>query len=903
MIDTRRLQRISPRALCALVVGSLLITPTPTWSGGTPATGALTDQLQMVGGGGAIAGTGDFISSFRGTVPTDNLDENYEFFIEVADGATALQVDIFDADVLAGANDITEERDQNRTSASPTKARYRLFDPSGAEVATRFSYGDQLSTNPPSADNAWKLFFDNTTAGITGGDTFLDNFASAGSYAGDNSSVGVSWATDWIEANDLGGAGAASGDVQVTGGELSMDNQSDSSPFMNQPSVEREADLSTYAAALLSFDWRTDSGVDRMAGTTIGDSFAIEASSDGGTTYTIIDEFGGLVGVQSGSAIYDITDFIAADTRIRFRITNRYAAASESIFLDDVQIRGVTTANGGAPTAGHWRIEVDMSGDVNGHLAGLSNTTRQDDVNAFGLRAHDGTPGAGGTEYNLYAASYFAVGINDNGRTRTYNSYPYITSGCTFEVNNWDWDASAVTSTTNTSPYGDIDYTSRSGAFTDSNATMSNNNDWATQVIPGGAVSSPTSFVSNDTSDEYGIWQADILIEDFGQNNYGPVYFGEHDVDPEPPSTQPEPDTFRIYFPNDSGAAPAKPYLSQYLRFVPGQSPGPNPPGVGQTSRYAMSLVVSNPTGSIGDINFSATRLVTANIPGGEVLYGGQSFVSQGTVTAEPAIGGSGDVTWNPGTLSPGVTATLTYFIDVTPASSPTVITVTGTVGSGDGTRATWLDETGDDTSSTGVFSFGEICELTISTPTPPLTQAMISSFDVVRRGADVMVQWQTSGEVKSVAFDLFRLEGDDAVRVNKEPLGAHVGHLQGGVYRFLDETAPAGALTYRLVEREASGLHRQYGPFEVSPVDGEISMQSSFEASPHPPQAQHFERLARADSERAAAEPVKLRDGSPSPLRLEIQETGLYRVTAAELAQAPDGGELRLTVGGEDVT
>ncbi|MEM8993586.1 MAG: C25 family cysteine peptidase [Acidobacteriota bacterium] len=917
MISTRRNQRFGPGMLCVLMLGHSLLIPAPAWTGGTPATGALTDQLQTVGAGGANASTGDYIASFRGTLPVVPLDETYEYFVEVTTGATALEIDIFDADVLAGAGDITGERDQNRTSATPSKSRYRLFDPAGDEVATRFSYGDQLATNPPGADNAWKLFYDNTTAGVTGGDVFLDTFSTAGSYAGDDS-TGVTWATDWIESDDLGDGLAddpAAGDVLVTGGELSFDNQADVAPFTNQPSVEREADLSSYAAALLSFDWRTDSGVDRIEGITIGDSVAIEVSSDGGVTYTVIDEFGGLVGVQSGSAIYDITDFIAVNTRIRLRITNRYAAANETIFFDDVQIRGSTTANGPAPTAGHWRIEVDMTGDVNGHLAGVSNTTRQDDVNAFGLRAHDGNPGAGGQEYNLYAESYIIVGINDNGRQRTYDFHPYVTSGCTFESNNWDWDGTAFSTSGNMPPYGDIDYASRSGAFTDSNATMSANNSWATQVIPGGLFSSPTSYVSNDTSDEYGIWSADVRIEDFGQNNYGPVYFGAHDVDPQPPAAQPEPNTFRIYFPNDGGLAPAKPYLSQYLRFVPGQSPGPNPPAVGQTSRYAMSLVVTNPTGSIGTIDFSPTRLVTGHIPGGEVLYGGVSFLSQGSVVSQPAIGASGDITWNPGALAPGVTATLTYFVDVTPVASPATIVVTGTVGSGNGTRATWLDETGDDTNGTGAFEFGELCSLRITTPDPPLTQAMIASFDAVRSGADVVVEWRTAGEVKSVGFDLYRQADGGEVRVNDAPLGAHIGHLQGGVYRFLDDSAPAGPLTYRLVEREASGVQRAYGPFRIEPRAGDVNLQSTFESAPHPPQAQHFERLARAEAERVALHGDVDRRGSfDAALRLEVGETGLYRLTAAEIAAAWGlreldvrrliaRTELQLTVGGEEVT
>ncbi|MEO1368297.1 MAG: C25 family cysteine peptidase, partial [Acidobacteriota bacterium] len=231
-------------------------------------------------------------------------------------------------------------------------------------------------------------------------------------------------------------------------------------------------------------------------------------------------------------------------------------------------------------------------------------------------------------------------------------------------------------------------------------------------------------------------------------------------------------------------------------------------------------------------------------------------------------------------------------------------------------TRATWLDETGDDTNGTGVFAFGEICELRITTPDPPLTQAMIASFDAVRSGADVVVEWQTAGEVKSVGFDLYRLSDGGDVRVTGAPVGAHIGHLQGGVYRVLDDSAPAGPLTYRLVEREASGLRRAYGPYRVEPRDGDISLTSAFEGTPHPPQAQHFERLARAEAERAArgdGDPDRL-GSAGAALRLEVRDTGLYRLTAAQIAAALGlreldvrrliaRTELKLTVAGEEVT
>ena len=45
------------------------------------------------------------------------------------------------------------------------------------------------------------------------------------------------------------------------------------------------------------------------------------------------------------------------------------------------------------PLAGHWEVRVDMSSAV----------TSGNDINGFAMRAHDGSPGAGGTELNVYA--------------------------------------------------------------------------------------------------------------------------------------------------------------------------------------------------------------------------------------------------------------------------------------------------------------------------------------------------------------------------------------------------------------------------------------------------------------------------------------------------------------------
>ncbi|MCG8456895.1 MAG: hypothetical protein MI919_11495, partial [Holophagales bacterium] len=742
-----------------------------------------------------------------------------------------------------------------------------------------------------------------------------DNF---GTNAYTNNDGSQNFAAAWIESNDLGGAGATTGDVQVVGGELQLGNQGDAAPFTNQPSVERQLDLSAYAAAVLTFDWRTASGVDRIGNTTdIGDSIVVEASSDGGTTYEILDEFAGIVGVASGSTAYDITPYIASNTRIRLRISNRYAGPSEQFFVDNFSINASTTADGGSPDAGHWTLEVDLSGDVNGRPAGFGAGIRQDDVNAFGLRAHDGTAGAGGTEYNLYADSFVIVGVNDNDRGRDYDLFPYVTSGCDADVHDFDFDANQPNPpapNTNTQPFGSLTLTSRSASFVRNNTTMSNNDAWNSE-------NTGTTWVSADTADDYGIWSMDVRIEDWTDNNYGPVYMTNFQAAAAPPTANPETNAFRIYFPNDSGTAPAKPYLSQYLTYVIDQSSGGNPPTVGQTSRYAVSVLVTNPSGSIGDITFSASNVVTSHIPvGTDTTYEGVAFVTAGTVLSQPVIGAStGDVTWNPGTLSPGESETLVYFVDVSPAVVGN-ITVTGTAGSGDGTRAVWLDETGAQT-----FSFGELCELAVVTS--PATPVLVSSFGATWIDGRVVVDWSTAAEAETVSFDLYRRIGEEVVEVSERPLPAQIGRSQGGVYRLVDSSAPAEAeeLTYWLAERETTGRQRFHGPYRVSPKPdaGAVDLpEGGFESAPHldpTAEARAEHRATAAGSHRAGASGLRRSWGPPASvvgdlaLRVKVGESGLYRITATELStvlEIPEAAarrlltrqHLRLETGGQEV-
>jgi len=187
----------------------------------------------------------------------------------------------------------------------------------GSDSSGTYANGDQLDKDGAVIGGKDLAF---TVSQVITTETVADDLSS-GDFTGNTGSQ--SWTGDWIEV-DSGGAGAASGNVVVTGGEISISSVGSS--------IAREADLSSAASATFSFDYHTGSGVDS------DDSIYIQVSDDGGATWATLEDITNITGINSGSNSYDISTYAAVDTQIRFLVNNGYGGADEFFYADNVQI-------------------------------------------------------------------------------------------------------------------------------------------------------------------------------------------------------------------------------------------------------------------------------------------------------------------------------------------------------------------------------------------------------------------------------------------------------------------------------------------------------------------------------------------------------------------------------------
>jgi hypothetical protein len=649
-------------------------------------------------------------------------------------------------------------------------------------------------------------------------------------------------------------------------------------------------------------------------------------------------DFGAGAGEAPGSngAQRDRTKHAAYTTNVKYTLfnpsgtqvaTQTCTAGTASAFCADdawVTLFNTTTT----PIAnGHWELDVDQSSAVQTGTAPCC-----DDINAFGIAADEGSGQPEGmhapVELPVYYSAHSQLGQNPTSDgsfgTKTYALYPYITSGCSFGSTDFDYDLNNNGPTggggyTGPTPQnvGSISFTSPSTApqtlFTKTlaNTTLSINDAWNTNSV--------TGWTTDNSATDYGIWTMSAGISNYytsggappntgGINgNYANIEIANSSVSAcaqnsggqlcAPANNSPTPNTFRVYLPTDSLGTPVKPYMEQEVTYVfAGGTGGPNPPVVGMATLFQITIQVVNPTAHA--ITFSTpTNIVTVNVPAGQTVYVDPSATAtQGTIVSHPANGGTGNITWNPGTVAANTTALLTYQVKVTPTSAGQRIPVVGTVASGNGTKGIWVDETGNTTQARATLTFGPLCELAA-------TQGIITPVVVTavhaRQGdrGGVVVEWDSRSEVGTVAFDLLRWEPREEryILVNENPVPAMLTATQGGHYRVLDRTTGSRASErYLIVEHVTTARHSDrlvLGPFDLDVAAADFDSdrpalpEQGFDRVPHPPLVPLAPPPLASEKDRALAAGAIKGGGSTQLLAIRLHDAGIYAVSAAQIA------------------
>lgn len=517
----------------------------------------------------------------------------------------------------------------------------------------------------------------------------------------------------------------------------------------------------------------------------------------------------GLDDVGTGTTTCDYLLFDPSGTQVGTTLTateNTQAARNNAWFSWQ------TIAN---PAAGHWEVRVDIIG--------------QQDNNAFGVRAFHTSAGTGDTELNVYceisAPGFEAANVGTT--VRSWQEYPYITSGCNCRQSNFDYDSR-----------GSWTLTSRSGNFSTTSAAsggVSGNDVWLQNTISG--------WTSDEQASDYGIWDFDLTLN--GSQGGAPgnganfinAWFGNFNA-VATPTANPPTNAFRTYLPTDGNTAPIKPYVRQYISFVSGS----NGPVTNVATRLRLNVEVVNPTPHAITFSNASSRTVTANLPSESKAPGPTprnyyvgSTVSQGSIISQPTTGGiptggSGNIVWDPGTVAAGATASLQLTFDTRPLVSGETNTVAATPASGNGTRAVYLDETGvAGTGNRGVYTFGPLCQVQYTADTGPLLVALDwFTADAAVVGSPVTLRWRTSLEESNAGFQIWRsVDGAPEQKLTSELIPGQGDSLVGAEYEFTDPQALGidEARAYWLVDIDFSGKSTWHGPVSVG---GNVPMGSS---------------------------------------------------------------------------
>jgi uncharacterized repeat protein (TIGR01451 family) len=185
-------------------------------------------------------------------------------------------------------------------------------------------------------------------------------------------------------------------------------------------------------------------------------------------------------------------------------------------------------------------------------------------------------------------------------------------------------------------------------------------------------------------------------------------------------------------------------------------------------------------------------------------------------------------------------------------------------------------------------------------------TLVVISRVSAYLIDGKVVVEWETVSEVETIGFYLYRDDPAEGwVPVNSELLPGLLTSPEGGRYQVIDaDASPQGVHVYKLIEVEASGTRRSYGPFEltVSPLRRKSARGARVSVDRDTQRAKHCllegfwqerrERGFDSDLRRTLWDTASdrywtmRRTTTGSLVKLPVKADGMYYVAASDIAE-----------------
>jgi uncharacterized repeat protein (TIGR01451 family) len=244
-----------------------------------------------------------------------------------------------------------------------------------------------------------------------------DEFSSL-SFANNNGTA--AWATSWVE-DDSGNSGQDpdDGSILISGGKLTFKTEKDA--VADGQNIYREVDTANATAVTLSFSYVN--GINA-----VNNQIVVEASADGGSSYTVLETFSSSSNTGTGSKSISLLAYAGSQTRVRIRQVNA-ADDNKTVTFDNMQIAwtlqpgpGGTSALAASQTlaADGDEIEITMTVTSSGQLdditpSALSLVNAQGGASVSNITGTDveaKSIGSGGGSVNFTWTVTVAAGTN-----------------------------------------------------------------------------------------------------------------------------------------------------------------------------------------------------------------------------------------------------------------------------------------------------------------------------------------------------------------------------------------------------------------------------------------------------------------------------------------------------------